>query len=149
MRPTFAQESLKLKARAVEWGSQDVSSSPLCSDGYVSCRAVALFNGALNGLAHIYPYDSPQKYLDKMLSHFGHDTSSIGAAVVEADRKYGMDLRVVLPRDYGIPVQAYFAGAWDESGNSRIVYPRDVLTIPSSREVIIFIRGERKVLKVD
>lgn len=113
----------------VHWGYSRVSSLPLASFGYTTCRSIILANGKKAGLSHIRPSENPEPFLASMLEELGCRTPEASAILV-----YGYYPRQLLEccREYNIEIVD------EHDGDGRFKRRRDVIVIPSLREVAVF-----------
>ncbi len=118
----------------------EVSEFPLVSFGYRSCNAISLSNGRKVGLCHIDGNDISYN-LDKMVKDFGVPLNELKAIPVAGS---GMKKMKESCKDFGIDVVNWYQDDYhvDDSGEM-IFYPRDVLVIPSLKEVIIYTQKGR------
>ncbi|MCK4335445.1 MAG: hypothetical protein KAW40_01845 [Candidatus Aenigmarchaeota archaeon] len=127
-------------------GDSGVSMLPQVSFGYGYCGAIALLNGREGGLSHTDSDDGNILYhLDKMIGDFDVPPEELKAIPIAGK---GMETLKRCCKDRGIKVVNEYQGDWYFDHLERMFYyPRDVLLVPSLREVIIYTR-EGKIHKL-
>lgn len=140
-RPETLEDLSKLKKLYLEvgWGDSDISTLPLISFGYHDCNAIALLNGEKAGLCHTVPDGTNiLSDLKKMVEGLKVPAKELKAILVagmgmETMEKYCKRLRIEVVNSY--------QGDWYYDDKDRMLfYSRDVLVVPSSREVLIYTR---------
>ena len=128
----------------VDWGKHKVKELPLVSFGYHNCNAIALSDGRRAGLSHSNPEGTNILYqIEEMVGDFAVEPDKLKAIIVaglgmENIKKYCRDLyiEVVGPSFQG---DSYY-----NQRDERFFYPRDVLVLPSLREVVIYTHEGRR-----
>jgi len=121
----------------VDWGDSDVSKLPLVSFGYHHCNAIALLNGEKAGLCHIGPGGIDiSSCLKDMIEDLEAQPKKLKAILVAGA---GMKTMEKHCKNLGINVVDSYQDDWYYNYEyGMLFYPRDVLLLPSSREVIIY-----------
>lgn len=120
----------------VRQNTWDVSHSPLASFHYTNCRAIALSDGSLVGLSHIYPIHPPAYYLEPMLDAFlqRKALAKPHAILVAGDLPHELETCCSL---YEIPVVGTYYCEPTYDGRDR----RDIVVLPERQEVRIYLRS--------
>lgn len=146
-RPETLRDLSELKLYLeVDQGDSDTSGLSLVSFGYRRCNAIALMNGDKAGLCHTAPEGDNILYdAEKMVEDLGVPPKKLKAILVAGA---GMETMEKYCKKLGIEVVNSYQGDWYyDCDDKRLFYPRDVLLVPSSREVIIYTR-EGKIHKL-
>lgn len=123
----------------VGWERWNVSDHPLVSFGYTVCKALALVNCSMAGLAHFWgPYVDErtvvERYVDRMLADLHVDPSDCSGVVIGPSphiieyycKERGIHLSdTIVPEDH--------------------TKKRDVIVIPSRREILLFGEDSRRI----
>jgi len=135
---TAAADCLKNIGRykIIRGGRTSVSKKPLISFGYYNCNSVILYDGMKMGLSHIGPTRDPEKYILGMIRKMDSHPRAI---IVRGYYSKGEEERVCENLD--LAIERIFDY---KNEGLREETRKDILVIPTTREVLIFTDTNRE-----